>query len=228
MQERIRRLEQRAERAAGALEALADEPDMARIALVGVLCSLFVCWLAVAWGEPGVLLALPLVVVSAVAVARRHRRHVGEHLDVDIQPATAEVDEWLARLHSTPRESLPSDSAPFAAPLSLPTAPPAPVPVAAPGQDVAEPDVAKAVYEVREIRAGALILLEVRDGFENAVDTAFELIEERDPPELEIVVAVGEERNTVWSYKRAAADAEQPRGTLDLFGFDATRWQSRL
>jgi hypothetical protein len=218
MEQRIRRLEQRAERAASALEALADEPDMARIALVGVLCSAAVCWFAIAWGEPRLLVALPLVVVAAVAVARfQRRREAGRTGDAENQPAAAEVDEWLARL-PTPREPFQAD------PPSVPAAQPPERPSAPVRDTTPDVDVPTAVYEVREVRAGAHVLLEVRDSFEAAVDAAFELIEERDPPELEIVAAAGGGRDIVWSYTREAAQAERPKGTLELFGFDATRW----
>jgi hypothetical protein len=85
------------------------------------------------------------------------------------------------------------------------------------------------VYEVREVRARARVVLEIRDSFDAAVDAAFELIEERDPPELEIVLLSGTEQDIVWSYTREAAQSEKPKGSLELFGFDAERWtQARL
>jgi hypothetical protein len=219
MEDRMRRLEQRAERAAGALEALADEPDMARIALVGVLCSAAVCWFAIAWGEPRLLVALPLVTAAAVAVARyQRRREAGETDDAKAQPAPAEVDEWLARLKAPPEPYL------LAPPPSSVVAPPA-VPPEAPAPDPALDIPGSApVYEVREVRAGAHIVLELRDSFDTAVDAAFELIEDRDPPELEIVVVTANERDIVWSYTREAAHAEKPKGSLELYGFDAERW----
>jgi hypothetical protein len=222
MEERIRRLEQRAERAAGALEALADEPDMARIALVGVLCSVAVCWFAIAWGEPRLLVTLPLVAAAAVGVARhQRRREEGDAGDGEIQPAAAEVDEWLARIPTLPQPSL-------VAPPPSPVIAPRTEPPAAPAPDTPlDVHASAAVYEVREVRAGAHVLLEARDSFDAAVDVAFELIEERDPPELEIVVAAEDERDIVWSYTREAARAERPKGSLELFGFDAERWAAR-
>lgn len=219
MEDRIRRLEQQAERAAGALEALAEEPDTARIALIGALCSAAVCWFAIAWGDPRVLVLLPLVIGATVAVIRRMRRQESERNDeLVIEPAPAEVDQWLARLPTPPE--------PFAAPAPpSPVAPPPAEPPTAPVPAATSNDQATtAVYEVREVRAGAHVLLELRDSFDAAVDVAFELIEERDPPELEILAVSGGEQNIVWSYTREAALAEKPKGSLDLYGFDAERW----
>ena len=45
----------------------------------------------------------------------------------------------------------------------------------------------------------------VADTFIDAADTAFELIEERDPDRLEIVRSRGGELEHVWSYERNAA-----------------------
>src|SRR5207247_10037778 len=79
------------------------------------------------------------------------------------------------------------------------------------------------IYEVCEIHAGAPILLEVSASFDAAADAAFDLIEERDPSKLEIVIVRGDEREVTWSYTKDAT-TDRPRGSLDLFGFDATRW----
>ena len=233
MEDQIRRIEKRAERAAGALEALADEPDVARIALVGALCSAAVCWFAIAWGEPLLLIALPLVVGAAVAVARHQRRkESGDTGEPEFEPAPAEVDAWLARLPTTPGPTQ------FAAPekaVLAPLAEPAPLPPL-PTLEAAASEVrpaseassaSEAVFEVQELRAGAPVVLETRDSFDAAVDAAFELIEERDPPALEIVAAKDTERDVVWSYTREAAQASKPSGTLELFGFDATRWSQQ-
>jgi hypothetical protein len=89
MEERIRRLEQRAERAAKALEELAEEPELARIALIGVFSAAAVCWFAIAWGDPRVLVLLPMVAGGTVWVARhKRRRNVGLD-DVQLEPAAA-------------------------------------------------------------------------------------------------------------------------------------------
>jgi hypothetical protein len=213
MEERIRRIGARAERAAKTLAALAEEPDTARIALMGVLCAAAVCWFAVAWGDPLLLLALPLIAAAAASTARVHRRRWAEDDHEDVVPPSTELEEWLARLTSSTREASPVLTAP---------APPSPPQVEAqPLLEVRDPT---SIYEVREIRAGAPIMLEVRDSFDAAVDAAFELIEERDPPELEIVLDRAGEREPIWSYKREEAALERPRSTLDLFGFDAMRY----
>jgi hypothetical protein len=218
MEQGIRRFEVRAERAAKTLAALAEEPDTARIALMGVLCAAAVCWFAVAWGDPVLLLALPVIAGAAVTTARVHRRRwVDEHdPDEEAAPPQAELDEWLARLQSSSREVAPI--------LTEPARPTVHHPDPEPLVEVSFPAASSSIYEVREVRAGAPIMLEVRDSFDDAVDAAFELIEERDPPELEIVLDRGGEREVLWSYRREDAESERPRGTLDLFGFDATRY----
>src|SRR5919197_2574441 len=143
MEQRMRRLEQRAERASRALEALAEEPEMARIALIGVLCSAAVCWFAIAWGDPRVLVLLPIVVAAAVGVARHKRGREGGHSDdVELEPAPAEVDEWLARLPTPPE--------PFAAarPQAVTAAEPVPW-VASTPQAALDLPSRTVVYEVR-------------------------------------------------------------------------------
>ena len=107
------------------------------------LCAAAVCWFAIAWGEPRLLIALPLVVGAAVAIARHQRRRdSGETGVPEFEPAPAEVDEWLARLPGMPEPS------PTAAP-AIAEAPSARPPAAPPSMDAETPG---AVYEVREVR----------------------------------------------------------------------------
>ena len=249
MHEQIRRLEHRAEQLAIRVEELADQPDVTRIALAGIFTAVGLCWFAVAWGEGLLLLALPLVVAGCmVATKARRQQHDPSLVEEqrDIGPERAEIDAWLTRLTTTPPlhesdESRVAFTAPApsfeAPPLELLPQPLPPVPEVVtplPDEDLPDEDLldeAEAepaitvIYEVSELRAGARVLLEVRASFDAAVDVAFELIEERDPPELEIVLVRGDERETAWSYNREAAG--QARGSLELFGFDATRWAAR-
>jgi hypothetical protein len=248
MHERIRRLEHRAEQLAIRLETLAEQPDITRIAMTGVFCAAAISWFAVAWGEGLLLLGIPIVAGVCVVLVRRREQHDPADSEdmATASPERKEIDEWLTKLVSSPARPDPAPPrAGFAAPavsFSLPAPPAAPIAEASPVPDLPQDDLPvgpiaeqdapadpeegtepTAIYEIREIRAGAPILLEVRATFDGAVDVAFELIEERDPPELEIVHVRGDERETAWSYSREAAE-NQPRGTLELFGFDATRW----
>lgn len=74
-----------------------------------------------------------------------------------------------------------------------------------PADDAPEPEVVER-YLVRE--PGSDESLHVADSFLDAADAAFELIEERDPAELEIVRAREGELERLWSYNRA--DSAEP------------------
>jgi hypothetical protein len=245
MHEQIRRFEHRAEQLAIRLETLAERSDISRIAMAGVLSAAVILWFAVAWGEGVLLLGLPLVAGGCVLMARRHEEHdpaVDEPGRV-LGPERKEIDEWLNRLTAAParpdpappRASFVAPTVTFSVPASAPEVPSAQstiqreqAPILREEDTLPNPEPEfeqepTAIYEVREIRAGAAILLEVRASFEAAVDAAFDLIEERDPPELEVVSVRGAEREVSWTYSKDAT-IDRPRGTLDLFGFDATRW----
>ncbi len=241
MHEQIRRMEQRAEQLAIRLETLAERSDVSRIAMAGVLSAAAILWFAVAWGEGLLLLGLPLVAGGCVVLARRHEGHdpAVDEPGRDLGPERKEIDEWLTRLTAMParpdpappRASFVAPAVTFSVPAPLPEAPSArttihreQAPVLHEEDEPAEAEQEPTtIYEVREIHAGAPILLEVRATFEAAVDAAFDLIEERDPSELEVVVLRGDEREVSWSYSKDST-TDRPRGTLDLFGFDATRW----
>jgi hypothetical protein len=252
MNEQIRRLEHRAEQLAVRFEELADRPDTTRIALAGIFTTVGLCWFAVAWGEGLLLLGLPLVAVACVMVSKARRPQHDPAVvdeDHDLGPARVEIDAWLTRITTKPPLPMPEPDesrAAFAAPAPSFEAPLLPPPRTQPQRQQAlgvvvaddqeaeteleetsvEPASTTSIYEVSEIRAGGRVLLEVRATFDAAVDAAFELIQERDPPELEIVLVRGDERETAWSYNREAIEG-QPSGSLELFGFDATRWAAR-
>lgn len=243
MHEQIRRMEHRAEQLAIRLETLAERSDVSRIAMAGVLSAAAILWFAVAWGEGLLLLGLPLVAGGCVVLARRHEEHdpAVDEPGRDLGPERKEIDEWLTRLTTTParpdpappRASFVAAAVTFSVPAPALEAPSArttihreQAPVLHEEDEPAQPEAEQeptTIYEVREIHAGAPILLEVRATFEAAVDAAFDLIEERDPSELEVVVLRGDEREVSWSYSKDST-TDRPRGTLDLFGFDATRW----
>ncbi len=84
------------------------------------------------------------------------------------------------------------------------------------------------VYEVREIVLGVPLTLDVKPGFLEATDAAFDVLEELDPEGLDIVRVLGGERETVWTYNRDAAMSERhARGVVDVFGHSATvGWQA--
>jgi hypothetical protein len=251
MYDYIRRFEHRAEQLSVRLEALLEQPDFTRIAMAGVFTVAALCWFAVAWGEGLLLLAIPLVVAACAYAARRGQRErdpVVLGSDQHDPISDREIDAWLNKLTSAParpdpapltRPSFSPEPVSFSVPtprLEAPAAaaavevetpptlvvPPTPVKLAVDAPEAVEPETTT-IYEVREIRAGAPVLLEACGSFDAAVDAAFELIEERDPLELEISRLQRGERETVWSYSREASEG-LPRGSLDLFGFDATRW----
>ena len=251
MHEQIRRFEHRAEQLAIRLETLAERSDISRIAMAGVLSAAAILWFALAWGEGLLLLGLPLVAGGCVLLARRHEEQDSavDEPGGDLGPERKEIDEWLTRLTATParpnpappRASFAAPAVTFSVPALAPEVPSAQATIHREQAPVLHEEDAlvlheedalpkpaaeqepTTIYEVREIRAGAAILLEVRASFETAVDAAFDLIEERDPPELEVVSVRGAEREVSWSYSKDVT-MDRPRGTLDLFGFDATRW----
>jgi hypothetical protein len=55
---------------------------------------------------------------------------------------------------------------------------------------------------------GARRWLETSTSFLDACDLAFQVIEQDDPAELEIVRATGEKRESVWSYRRGESPAD--------------------
>jgi hypothetical protein len=64
------------------------------------------------------------------------------------------------------------------------------------------------------------------DGFLEATDFAFELLETDEREAVAIVRVSGDEREEVWSYteERAAEAAAARRDPLEIYGFDVARW----
>ncbi len=82
------------------------------------------------------------------------------------------------------------------------------------------------VYEVREVRAGAGVPVQVCASFLEACDFAFDFIAEYDPAQLVIVLVQGGESETVWTYsqERAASEASSRSELIDIFGYPVNRW----
>jgi len=78
-------------------------------------------------------------------------------------------------------------------------------------------------YEVVDATGRALFRI---DGFLEATDFAFELLESDEPASLRIFRVGDGEREEVWSYdaEQAAEAAAAPRESLAIYGFDVTRW----
>ena len=65
------------------------------------------------------------------------------------------------------------------------------------------------------------------DTFLDATDFAFEVLDADTPPKLVILRVEDGRREQVWSYEAdeaAAAVASAPRDSLEIYGFDVTRW----
>ena len=64
------------------------------------------------------------------------------------------------------------------------------------------------------------------DGFLDATDFAFELLESEAPSEIRIFRVDGDGREEIWSYteERAAEAAAAAQRSVDIYGFDVTRW----
>jgi hypothetical protein len=76
----------------------------------------------------------------------------------------------------------------------------------------------------------ALSVLYASANFLDAVDFAFEYVDEREPKALEIQRANGAKRETLWTYsaRRAAALAEERKDLTQTFGFDPVTWDGSL
>jgi hypothetical protein len=64
------------------------------------------------------------------------------------------------------------------------------------------------------------------DGFLDATDFAFELLETDEPDAIRIYRVDGENREEIWSYtaERAAETAAAARRSVEIYGFDVARW----
>jgi hypothetical protein len=76
----------------------------------------------------------------------------------------------------------------------------------------------------------ALSVLYASANFLDAVDFAFEFVDEHDPEALEIQRADGGKRETLWTYsaRRAAAIADGRKDLTATFGFDPMTWDGSL
>jgi len=248
LETRIRRLRARVARAADSLIwYYRTRPDAWRHLAApgfGVILTLL---LSVAWGALGPLLALVVVGSFALFAIRlvEELRSLEAEAKAAIELEAGDVP-WLAQLAEEepsepatearapePEEPLELDlpglptldrgdaPAPAEAPPSERAAAPARKPAPATARSLCD----EPVYELCEVAAGAHLPLQTSPSFLEASDLAFECIEQNDPAELEIVRIRGEERETVWRYRRSESAAESERaGPADVFGFDATRW----
>jgi hypothetical protein len=244
---RIRRLRTSAARAVDSLFwYYRTRPDAWRHLVgpgFGVILTL---WLSLAWGLLGPLLALGVVGSFAVFATRLidELRSLETETSAGVELEAGDV-AWFRRLAeeepSQPKTETRASEAeePRPAPeLQLPTlrleataelAPPAeappvepdppparqPVPVTVPGEPV---------YELCEVAAGSHLPVQTGTSFLDATDVAFELIEENDPAELEIVRITGDQRETVWTYRRSESPTESDRpGPGDVARLDVTR-----
>ena len=73
-------------------------------------------------------------------------------------------------------------------------------------------------------------LLSESANFLEAADDAMEYVQEHEPAALEIERVDGDKQETVWTYSegRAAAANAARKDLVDTFGFDPTRWGSKL
>ena len=245
MENRIRQLRARVTRAADSLNwYYRTRPDAwGHLALPG-LGALLTLLLSVAWGVLGPLLAFVVMGTFALFAIRliEELRSLETEAKAGIELEAGDVP-WLAGLAEEEPSQAPAEArtleaeeprpAPELAAPGLPTLDPgdAPTPAEAPP---AERDAAPAtepapatgrslsdepVYELCEVATGGHPRLQSGSSFLEACDVAFEFIEENDPAELEIVRVEGEERETVWTYRRsesAAASGAQVPPTSSL------------
>ncbi len=245
METQIRRLRVRVTRAADSLNwYYRTRPDAWRLLALPGLGVILTLLLSVAWGVLGPLLALVVVSSFAVFAIRlvEELRSLEAETKAGIELEAGDVP-WLAGLaeeepselatearapeggepRPAPELAVPGlptldpgdEPAPAEAPSAERDATPATEPAPATGRSVSD----EVAYELCEVAAGAHPPLQSAPSFLEACDVAFEFIEENDPAELEIVRTRGEERETVWTYRRsesAAAGGAQAPPTSSL------------
>src|SRR6266542_1666987 len=227
METQIRRLRVRVTRAADSLNwYYRTRPDAWRLLALPGLGVILTLLLSVAWGVLGPLLALVVVSSFAVFAIRlvEELRSLEAETKAGIELEAGDVP-WLAGLaeEEPPELAVPglpplapgAEPAPAEAPSAERDATPATEPAPATGRSVSD----EVAYELCEVAAGAHPPLQSAPSFLEACDVAFEFIEENDPAELEIVRTRGEERETVWTYRRsesAAAGGAQAPPTSSL------------
>jgi hypothetical protein len=193
-------------------------PDAWRSLVAPGLGVFLVLWLSIAWGALGPLLALGVVgafSVFAIGLIEELRSletesRAGVELEAKDLP-------WLGRLGEAEPAQLAAEAAVSEPEAARPTAQrnlPTPSELDLDVEPAAGPSVSEEpLYEVREIAANAHTPLRSAPSFFEACDLAFELIEQRDPAELEIVRVAGEEQEIAWRYTRSESDVESERTT---------------
>jgi hypothetical protein len=235
---RIRRLGESLARAASSLSwYYRTRPDAWRCLALPGLGALLTLFLSVAWGVLGLLLAFVVVGCFAVFAIRLveelHALEAEARADIVLEAGDV---PWLGRLvEAEPSQLLGEAGAgdvqelPSAAGLELSglARRDSEVELAALEAPAAGYDAAAArsisgrhLYELREVAAGAPVQLQACPSFLEASELAFDLIDQNDPEELEIVRVHGEEQEIVWTYRRSQSAVESGRA----FGFDVSSW----
>ena len=93
----IRRPQVPADRAASVLSFLIPRRDEQRFLLAVGLCAAAALWLAIAWLEPLVLGALPLLGVVYIALLWAHRRFRRAGVDEDLQGVSGPLSSFWRR-----------------------------------------------------------------------------------------------------------------------------------
>ena len=93
----IRRPQVPADRAASVLSPLIPRRDEQRLLLTLGLCAAAALWLAIAWLEPLVLGALPLLGVAYIALLWAHRRFRQAGVDEDLQGVYGPLSSFWRR-----------------------------------------------------------------------------------------------------------------------------------
>jgi hypothetical protein len=236
---RTPRLPETAVQAADALRwYYGTRPDAWRALVAPVLGAFLAFCLSIPWGVFGPLLALLVVGAfsfSAIRLIQEMRSLEAEaRADVELEAkdlpwfgyrsaiepgqlsAIASVSDAV-ELRTGSKLDLPSLY--MGSPLDV--KPPPSHPVAGDGEGVAAPATGQAPapaseeprYELCEGATSVHGALQTASSFLEAADLAFELIEQEDPAELEIVRVADEVREVVWSYKRSESAPDTERAS---------------
>jgi hypothetical protein len=218
---RIRRLGEQVSRGATLLAwYYRTRPEALRFLAAPAVATFVVLVLTVAWGLPAMTL-LALVVVGTFAVFALPFIDEIRSLEKATDDLRAGPVPWLEEVGAKERppaeaQALPADAPPDATTIAATAAPSAPI---------YPPVSSNSAYELHELTPAGRIVLRTSTDFFEISDTAFELIDTRDPAGLEIIRLTGSGRETVWRYDRSNSTAEREEPTLtDIFGFDPSRW----
>jgi hypothetical protein len=207
-------------------------PDAWRELAAPGLGAFLAFWLSIAWGPFGPLLALLVVSAFSVFAIRliEEMRSFETEASASIEFEAGDLP-WLARRVATEPTQPPTKAAVAEAvehraaaefnPPSLSTLAPSVEPALASTLSGSE----EPRYELRDGTIGTHGVLQTAASFLDASDLAFELIEQDDPAELEIVCVTGTVREIVWSYRRSEPAAEiDAQGPVDAAVLDVSRW----